>query len=317
MRAQRLISILMHLQVNRRMTARTLATKLEVSERTILRDMDALGSAGIPVVADRGTGGGWSLLEEYQTKLTGLSPEEIQSLFVSRPPGVMADLGLKQASDAAWAKLQAALPPSARKQADLVRTRVLIDSRGWRNPSESASSLPVLLDALWRDRQVRFVYEAVLCEPSERIVDPLGLVARGSVWYLIAQRQSEMRTYRVSRVRDAEVLVAAARRPEGFDLAKYWETSAAEFREKLPQYRVVCLAKPEVMQWIRYKGWRLEEEKSEGDRVRIRLRLDAEQEALQFALSFGADVEVVEPADLRARVREAALRTLNSYAIRC
>jgi predicted DNA-binding transcriptional regulator YafY len=179
MRAQRLLSILMHLQVNRRMTARDLARKLEVSERTILRDMDALSSSGVPVVAGRGAGGGWSLLAEYETRLTGLSPEEIQSLIVSRAP-----------------KLAAA----ARRQADLMRQRVLIDPRGWRNPAETASSLPVLLDALWRDRQVRFVYEALLLETGERTVDPLGLVARGSTWYLIATRNTELRTYRVSRM---------------------------------------------------------------------------------------------------------------------
>jgi len=174
MRAQRLLSILMQLQVNRRMTARDLARKLEVSERTILRDMDALSSSGVPVIADRGAGGGWSLLAEYETKLTGLSPEEIQSLFVARAPKLTADLGLQQASEGAWTKLQAALPPTARRQADFMRQRVLIDPRGWRNAAESASSLPVLLDALWRERQVRFVYEGVLHDPGERTVDPLA-----------------------------------------------------------------------------------------------------------------------------------------------
>src|SRR5215831_2648803 len=110
MRADRLISILLLLQVNGRMTAHDLAQKLEVSERTIHRDMDALSASGIPVVAERGAGGGWSLLEEYETKLNGLKPEEIQSLFLSSPPKLLADLGLKQASDEAWTKLQAALP---------------------------------------------------------------------------------------------------------------------------------------------------------------------------------------------------------------
>src|SRR5580692_7166090 len=162
MRAQRLLSILMQLQVHRRLTARGLARKLEVSERTILRDMEALSSSGVPVIADRGAGGGWSLLAEYETKLTGLSPAEIQSLFVSHAPKFAADLGLQQASEGAWTKLQAALPRTARHQADFVRHRILIDARGWKNPAESAASLPVLLDALWRERQVRFFYESVL-----------------------------------------------------------------------------------------------------------------------------------------------------------
>jgi predicted DNA-binding transcriptional regulator YafY len=314
MRSQRLLSILMQLQVHRKVTARDLASKLEVSERTILRDMDALGSAGIPVTAERGAGGGWSLLEEYQTKLTGLNPEEIQSLFVSRTPKLMADLGLKTAAEDAWTKLQAALPLSVRRQADFARQCVLIDTRGWRSPSESASSLPILLDAVWRKRRLRFVYEGVLSEASQRTVDPLGLVARGNVWYLIANRESELRTYRVSRIRNAEVLEEVAMKPADFDLAAYWERSASEFREKLPQYRAVFLAKPPVMQWIRYRGWRLEEEKPEGALVRIRMRFDAVEEALQFALSFGADVEVLEPAELRNQVRDAASGIVKLYA---
>jgi predicted DNA-binding transcriptional regulator YafY len=313
MRAQRLLSILMQLQVNRRMTARDLAVKLEVSERTILRDMDALSSSGVPVVADRGAGGGWSLLAEYETRLTGLSPEEIQSLFVSRAPKLAADLGLQRASEDAWTKLQVALTPAARRQADLMRQRVLIDPRGWRNPAETASSLPVLLDALWRDRQVRFLYEAVLHETGERTVDPLGLVARGSTWYLIATRNAELRTYRVSRMRDAQTLDLPANRPADFDIAAYWERSSTEFREKLPQYRAVFLAKPCIMQWIRYRGWRLENETPEGELVRVRLRFDTEAEALQFALGFGTDVELLEPVELRPRLRDAAQGMLAVY----
>ena len=313
MRAQRLLSILMQLQVNRRMTARDLAHKLEVSQRTILRDMEALSSSGVPVIADRGAGGGWSLLAEYETKLTGLSPEEIQSLFVSHAPKFAADLGLQRASEGAWTKLQAALPRGARHQADFVRGRILVDARGWRSPGESASSLPVLLDALWRERQVRFRYESVLSEPSDRTVHPLGLVARGSTWYLIANRDSELRTYRVSRIGQPEILETAANRPADFDLATYWERSAAEFREKLPQFHAVFLVKPSAMHWIRYRGWRLEEETREGSRIRVRVRFDAEVEALHFALSLAADLEVMEPVELRAQVCAAACDVLAVY----
>jgi predicted DNA-binding transcriptional regulator YafY len=314
MRAQRLLSILLHLQVNRRMTARDLANKLEVSERTILRDMDALSISGVPVIAERGAGGGWSLIEEYQTKLTGLTPAEIQSLFLARPPELMADLGLKQAQDGAWIKLQASLPAGVRQHAQLVQQRVLIDAKGWRDASESASSLPVLLDGLWRDHQVRFLYESVLSEATRRTVDPLGLVARGSTWYLIAVRDTELRTYRVSRIKEPEILDAPACRPLDFDLAEYWKRSATEFREKLPQYHATFLAKPSVMRWVRYRGWRLESAEQQGDFVQIQLRFDAEEEALQFALSLGPDVEVLQPIPLRDKTREAASAILRLYS---
>lgn len=306
MRADRLLSILLLLQVHRRLTARELAGRMEVSERTILRDMEALSVAGVPVWAARGAGGGWSLLDGYQTRLTGLNAAEVQALFLARPARLLADLGLEQKAEGALLKLQASLPAPAREQAEFIRRRILIDTRGWRDPAESIPCLPALLDALWRERRLRFQYARISCEASERTADPLGLVAKGSVWYLVAQVDGEPRTYRVSRIRDPLILDEAASRPAEFDLAAWWERSAAEFREKLPRYYATCLVEPAVMRWVRYRGWRLEEEVLEGDRVRVRLRFDVEEEALQFALSFGAAIRVIEPADLREKVLGAA-----------
>jgi len=317
MRADRLLSILLLLQVNRRLTARELATRLEVSERTILRDMDALSGSGVPVIADRGAGGGWSLLEDYQTKLTGLSLAEIQSIFLARPSRLMADLGLKHEAEAALIKLQASLPATTRRQADFARQRILVDTRGWRDPAESVACLPVLLDALWRERQVRFLYHKVLCEPAERIGSPLGLVAKGSAWYLVASMVASTdggpRTYRVSRISGASITETPAARDPHFDLAGYWDRSASEFREQLPRYYATFLANPAVMRWVRYRGWRLEEESAEGERIRVRLRFDIEEEAVQFALSFGGNVEVLEPEGLRTRVLEGARATVRMY----
>jgi len=301
------------LQVHGRLTARDLAERLEVSERTVLRDMDALSAAGVPVVADRGPGGGWRLIDGYQTKLTGLTAAEIQTLFFAHPPQLLAALGLGPAAEAAWLKLQAALPAASQQQAERARRSILIDPRGWQEP-QAIASLPVLLDALWRGRCVRFIYESGLVEPGERLVDPLGLVARGSVWYLVASRSDQLRTYRVSRIRDAILDERQSVTPDNFDLAAYWETSTAEFRERLPRYYATFLVAPSVMRWARYRSWRLEEEREEGSRLRIRLRFDAEEEGLQFALSFGADVEVIEPAELRIKVLEAARDTVERYA---
>jgi predicted DNA-binding transcriptional regulator YafY len=312
MRADRLLSILLLLQSRWRMTARELAERLEVSERTILRDMDALSGSRIPVVAERGKGGGWSLLNNYQTKLTGLNPAEIQSLFLARPARLMSDLGLKLESEAALLKLQASLPAGAREQAELARHRILIDPRGWRDPAESISCLPVLLDAVWRGKQVRFMYARNLCEPTERTGHPLGLVAKGSTWYLVANVEGETRTYRVSRMRKAAALDRPAACQPDFDLvAAHWEHSAAEFREKLPHYYATFLANPSVMRWVRYRGWRLEEETLKGDRVRLKLRFDIEDEAVQFALSFGGDIEVIEPGELREKVLAGARAILD------
>ena len=307
MRADRLLSILLLLQAHRRLTARHLADRLACSERTILRDMDALSGSGVPVVAERGVGGGWSLLEGFETKLTGLKAREIQSLFLSPPPGLLADLGLAQEGEMALAKLRASLPAELRAPAEFAARRILVDTRGWRDPGESVACLPVILDALGRGRRVRFLYAGTLHAPGERIADPLGLIAKGATWYLIANTGGGPRTYRVSRMHDAVVLTeSAAAVPADFDLAGYWRQSVAEFRQALPRYEAAFLVKPGVMRWIKYRAWRLLEETPQGRRVAVRLRFDAEEEAVQFALSFGADLEVIEPARLRRAVVIAA-----------
>ena len=205
MRADRLVSILLLLQVNRRTTARELAKRLEVSERTIHRDMDALCSAGVPVTAERGNGGGWGLMEAYKANLTGLNYSEIQTLFLTKPAQLLSDLGLHQASEGALIKLLAALPAMSRRNAEYARQRIHIDTAGWRNSPENVASLPVIQEALWQERKLQFIYERADCEPSERIVDPLGLVAKGSTWYLVAAVDGASRTYRVSRIREARL----------------------------------------------------------------------------------------------------------------
>jgi predicted DNA-binding transcriptional regulator YafY len=176
--------------------------------------------------------------------------------------------------------------------------------------------LPIVQDAISRDRKLAIRYWRA--EPGreerscvERVVDPLGLVAKGSTWYLVAQVEEATRTYRVSRIREAAALDRPAARPPDFDLAAYWERSAAEFREKLPRYYATYLVNPAVMKWARYRGWRLEEETPEGDRIRIRLRFDIEEEAIQFALSFGGAVEAIEPAGLMEKVLAGARAILD------
>jgi predicted DNA-binding transcriptional regulator YafY len=315
MRADRLISIVLLLQANGRMTAETLASRLEVSQRTILRDMDALSSAGVPVVAERGTGGGWRLIDGYETKLTGLTPAEIRSLFLARPPALLAELGLKEAADAAWLKLRAALPVGVREQAEFVRQRLLIDSRNWRDSAEQLTSLPVLLEALWSGERLKFLYEKAGGEASEREVDPLGLVARANRWYLVAAKGDERRTYRVSRISSAQILPDRASRPENFDLAAYWEASTNRFREHLPRYDATFLVTEHILPWVCYRPWRvLEQTPAEDHRYRVSLRFDAPEEARQFALGHGAELEVLEPQELREYVIATAQAVLAAHA---
>ena len=224
----------------------------------------------------------------------------------------MADLGLKQAADAAWLKLRAALPIEMRAQAEFVRQRILVDARGWRDQARAIRTCPGARGALARPAAALRVCPSGNAA-SERIVEPLGLVARGSVWYLVADRDDQRRTYRVSRIANAAVLAEPSRRPADFDLAAHWERAATEFRDKLPRFYATLLASREALPRVRYYNRRVEEETDHGDQVRLRMRFDAEEEALQFALALGTSVVVLEPEALRARVLATAESLVRRY----
>lgn len=310
MRADRLLSILLLLQVRRRITARELAQRLEVSERTIHRDMQALGIAGVPVTAERGTGGGWRLLEEYRTNLTGLNEAEIQALFLTRPPRLLADLGLDKVSEAALIKLLAAIPSMSRAGVEDIRQRIHVDVAGWGQPDEAIPCLPTLQLAIWHDRKLRFTYGRDEGDTVERLADPLGLVAKGRIWYLVAAVDGEPRTYRVSRIRSAEARDEPCVRPARFDLAAFWEQSTVRFREHLPRYSATLRVSPAALPAVRAGGryTRIEREEPPDAHGWVRLAMDFEEEhnARDYVLSFGADIEVVAPPALRALVQRTA-----------
>ena len=317
MRADRLFSIVLLLQSRGRLTARELAWRLEVSERTIHRDMEALSGAGVPVVAERGAGGGWSLLGEYRTNLTGLSEAEVQSLFVTRPTRLLADLKLEKAAEGALLKLLAALPAAFRRGAEQARQRIHVDVTGWNGAREAAPLLHVLQDAVWQERKLRMTYGRGECGAAERLVDPLGLVAKGGVWYLVAAVGGDVRSYRVSRIEGAELLDAPALRPAGFDLAAFWEQSAAQFRAHLPRYRATVRVRPEIVPRLPYAGRFARVEQTghtdEEGWVHAVLRFDVEEMACEYALGFGTQLEVLEPAALREKVLQAAQEVVAFY----
>jgi predicted DNA-binding transcriptional regulator YafY len=318
MRADRLLSIVLLLQAHRQLSSRALAERLEVSERTIHRDMEALSVSGIPVVAERGTNGGWSLLGEYRTNLTGLNEAEIQSLFVTQPPKLLADLRLKKASEGALLKLLAALPSMYRQGAEQARRRIHIDTGGWTRHEEAVPLLPVLQDAIWSERKLRFTYQrGPGCDAVDREVDPLGLVAKGSAWYLVAGIDGDVRSYRISRISHAEVLEQPLTIPASFDLAAFWQQSTTAFKTALPNYVAKFRVAPDAFLRLRFAGRFARvgepEHRDEHGWVYVPVGFDVEEMACEYALSFGAKLEVLEPRSLREKVIAAAQDVLNFY----
>lgn len=317
MRADRLLSIMLLLQVQRRLTARELAERLGVSARTIHRDMEALSGAGVPVVAERGSGGGWHLLDEYRTNLTGLNDTEVQALFLASPGRIFADLGLAEAADGALIKLLAALPTRHRGRAEDIQQRIHIDLAGWRQVDGAVPTLPTLQAAIWEERQLRLGYRRSDGREVARIVAPLGLVAKGSLWYLIAAIDGEPRTYRVSRIATATLLDTTFERPPSFDLAAFWSRSASEFLTRLPHYRATVRVAPAALRAIRLGGRyvRIEDEgapDAEGWAI-VWLDLETEEWAREFVLGCGAALEVLDPPELRVAVIREVEATLAHY----
>jgi serine phosphatase RsbU (regulator of sigma subunit)/biotin operon repressor len=226
------MSALLMLQARGQVTGRELAEKLEVSERTVHRDMEALSTAGVPVFAMRGAHGGWQLDEDWRTQVPGLDEAELRALLMAQPR-TLGDKRLAAAADRAIGKLMAALPPSMRETASSIRERLFIDTTGWRGTTENLSMLAIVQDAVAQDRKLSFWYWRAGKERVERTVDPLGLIAKGSTWYLYAGTDRGNRTYRVSRMEDAKLLDEPSVRPANFNLEAAWKVSAEEFRDEV------------------------------------------------------------------------------------
>ena len=314
MRADRLLSTLILLQAHGKMTVRALAERLEVSQRTAHRDLEALSAAGVPVLALRGSRGGWQLDEEWRTRVPGLDDAELRALMMAQPR-VIGDVPLAAAAERAIDKLVAAMPVSLRARAAFIRQRLYVDTAGWRGVAENLSSLPVVQDAVSRDRKLFIEYRKPNHERSERTVDPLGLVAKGSSWYLVANTPEGFRTFRVSRIEKATMLELPVERPPDFDLGAHWKSSTEAFRESRARYAVTMRVERRLAaDFAQWRAAKLVASESESDDVTVRAEFDDEEHAFFVVLGMGASAEVIEPAHLRERVLAGAAAVVAKYA---
>jgi predicted DNA-binding transcriptional regulator YafY len=317
-RASRLLSLLLLLQTRGRMTARQLADELEVSVRTVYRDAEALSAAGVPLYGDAGHAGGYQLLGGYRTRLTGLTAAEAEALFLSGLPGPAAELGLGGVLATGRLKLRAALPAALREHADRLTDRFYLDAPGWYRRPEDAPYLPVVASAVW-DRHVIQVTYRRWREPTEvtRRLEPHGLVLKAGTWYVVARCDGVMRTYRVDQIVAATACGCGFAAEPGFELARYWASYLADFHRQLYTGHAVIRLSAEGLRRMRHvlsapavtaveltgtadaDGW-----------VRARVPVESADHAIADFLRLGADIEILEPADLR----EHAARTIRAMA---
>jgi predicted DNA-binding transcriptional regulator YafY len=320
MRADRLLSLLMLLQTRGRTTAAYLAEELEVSVRTIYRDLDALSAAGVPVYAERGPGGGCALLEGYRTTLTGFSPDEVRALFMLSIPAPLAELGVGEELRAALLKLSAALPTSRRKDELQARERIHLDPAGRSEPAEPAPHLRTLHRAVWENRTLHLTYRLLFDAQVRWEVEPYGLVAQASTWHLVCRRAGHMRVLRASRVADACLDKSFARSP-GFDLAGFWREWCIEMEAQRAHYPATVRVAPQLLPWLRHHfGAQIGDEIAQGGApdaegwIPLTLPFESLEEARDRLLAFGGAVEVLAPRALRASVADYGAQIVARYA---
>jgi predicted DNA-binding transcriptional regulator YafY len=305
------------------MTAQKLADELEVSVRTIYRDIDALSAAGVPVYAERGPEGGCALLDSYRTNLTMLTQDEVRALFMISIPAPLTELGVSQELKAALLKLSAALPASRRHDEERVRQRIHLDSTWWFQPEEPAPYLQVIHQAVWEDRKLYLTYRLQFGAQVERLVDPYGLVAKASVWYLVCARDDQIRVHRVSHMLDARISDEHSQRPADFDLAAYWNSWCADYEKNRPHYPVTVRVAPELVRELpRVFGDRIHDmvvragpPDAEGW-MTLTFPFETLEAARERILGFGRAVEVLEPQALRKSVLDFAEQIVTFYARR-
>ncbi|WP_432496969.1 helix-turn-helix transcriptional regulator [Kineococcus auxinigenes] len=322
MRSERLVALLFQLQRRRAATVPELARELGVSERTAHRDVAALRAAGVPIWSEPGRGGGVRLVDGWRSHLDGLTSREAVALLALSAPRELAALGLGGAGAAATAKVAATLPVELRERAGALAQRFLLDAPGWFRAEEDTPGLAVLGRAVWEQRPVRLSYGRVPGgEERERVLEPLGLVLKAGVWYLVASSRGRVRTYRAARVRGAELLPGRFERPGGFDLAAWWAASSAEFERSLGRVAVTARLSPRGVRALPSvlgeqvaaealgsagepdaAGWRT-----------VRFALEEPEVAAGQLLTLGADVVVVDPARVREELATLARRVLEAH----
>jgi predicted DNA-binding transcriptional regulator YafY len=303
------------------MTARELARELEVSERTIYRDVDALSIAGVPVYGESGPEGGYALVDSYRTNLTGLNEEEVRALFMLSIPAPLVDLGVSDELRGALLKLSAALPAARRREEEKVRQCFHLDSTWWHQGHERVPHLQTVHQAVWQNRKLQIGYRPPFTLEIERLVAPYGLVAKAGIWYLVYALHDAIRVQPVSELLRAGITDQTFERPPGFDLATFWEAWCAEYEMLLSDFTATLRVAPTLIAFLpRYFGNQVASRiavagppDAEGW-ITLELSFESFAAARERILGFGRGVEVLAPRALRRSVLDYAEQIVALYS---
>ncbi|GAA1655648.1 YafY family protein [Kribbella alba] len=316
------MSILLLLQTRRRLSARELAEELEVSLRTIYRDVEALAAAGVPVYADQGRAGGYRLVDGYRTRLTGLTEQEAAALFMVGMPGPAAALGLSEQTSGAELKLLAALAPDQRDRAGRLKNRFYLDMPAWYREAEDSPHLAAIAEAVLHDRRIKVLYRRWEAPREvERLLDPYGLVLKNGSWYVVAAAPGGLRTYRVSNVLDLTATDEVFSRPPAFDLAKHWQEHLDQFEERrFTAHALVRISSALVARLTDLSASLLLKaiadaaaEPAEDGSITVAVPIESVANAATQLVRYGNALEVLEPLELRAELTRLARSLVELY----
>lgn len=320
MRASRLLSILITLQLQGRVSARELARQFEVSKRTIYRDVEELSAAGVPVYAEHGASGGFALLDGWQTKLTGMTAREAEALAFAHLPEAAGELGLGAEAAAARLKFFASMPSDSSDAARRVADRFHLDPTPWHRRSSAAQPwLKELARAVWESRRIGVHYQSWRGR-SQRELEPLGIVMKAGEWYFVARREERMAIYKLAKVEQLLVLAERFKRPREFDLAQVWQSSVESFEKSLQRGEAQLRVQPNALSRIERLGSDMSEPilsaTPDANGVReARVTIEDIAHAASLLLGFGADVEVLAPQLLRDELKRRAAAVAALYAL--
>ena len=322
MRSSRLLQILLLLQTRRQLTARELAEELEVSLRTIYRDVEALAAAGVPVYADQGRAGGYRLVDGYRTKLTGLTEGEAAALFLVGMPGPAAALGLTDETSSAELKLLAALAPDQRDRAGKLKNRFHLDMPAWYRDSESSPYLSTIAEAVLNDRRIKVLYRRWEAPREvERTLEPYGLVLKNGTWYVVAATSGGVRTYRVSNILQLAPTDEEFSRPGSFDLAGHWQEHLDQFEQRrFTGEAIVRISAPLVGRLGDLSATLLTKaiadtgaEPAADGSITVAVPIESIGNAATQLIRYGNQLEVLEPPELRAELGRLAASVAELY----